>query len=124
MGRVHVGVCVCVCTQTLLFEILQTIYNILACHSDVHNYLSHSSSLSILIYNMLAYHIDVHNCLSRSSSLSILTQRMRLDRRRLEDAHFQYAILKVASWYNLKLSFMELQMVHFSSWVAFTIRFS
>ena len=31
-----------------------------------------------------------------------------MDRRRLEDAHFQYAILRVAAWYDLKLSDLPL----------------
>ena len=37
-----------------------------------------------------------------------LTKRRLLDRRRLEDAHFQYANLRVAAWYNLKLSDLPL----------------
>ena len=32
-------------------------------------------------------------------SYSILAQRLLLDRRRLEDAHFQYAVLNVVLWY-------------------------
>ena len=37
-----------------------------------------------------------------------LSGRLQLDRRRLEDAHFQYAILRVASWYNFDLASLPL----------------
>ena len=42
---------------------------------------------------------------------SALNQRRLLDKRRLEDAHFQYAILRVAAWYNWRLSDLPLHGV-------------
>jgi len=33
------------------------------------------------------------------SEITLLTERQRVDRRRVEDAFFQYALLKTASWY-------------------------
>ena len=40
-----------------------------------------------------------------------LNQRRLLDRRRLEDTHFQDAILRVAAWYNWRLSDLPLHGV-------------
>ena len=40
----------------------------------------------------------------------MLVERQKLDRRRLEDAHFQYAILKVAGWYPQHLNICELPL--------------
>lgn len=51
----------------------------------------------------------------------MLTGRLALDRRRLEDAHFQYALLRVASWYNFDLASLPLHgsthetIVHFAN---------
>jgi len=39
-----------------------------------------------------------------------LVERQQLDRRRLEDGHFQYAILKVAGWYPKLLDISELPL--------------
>ena len=52
-------------------------------------------------------YLYIHN-MHRSSNK--LTQRLLLDRRRLEEAHFQYALLMVASWYpdHFKLSDLHL----------------
>lgn len=45
-------------------------------------------------------------------SLQQLTHRVLLDRRRVEDAYFQYAILKVSSWYPEKFSLCKLPLHH------------
>ena len=58
----------------------------------------------------LSEYPGIHGILRRSQDhpgMDIALRRL-LDRRRLEDAHFQYAILRVAAWYNLKLTDLPL----------------
>ena len=49
---------------------------------------------------MTVYSITYINALYHSSELAALNERQRVDRRRIEDAVFQYALLEVSSWYD------------------------
>ena len=40
-----------------------------------------------------------YHLFSSSSEISLLNDRIRVDRRRIEDSFFEYAILRAASWY-------------------------
>ena len=70
--------------------------------ADVYNYLNKET---------VRFVIDVkENCIQShsksffSESHTILNQRVKVDRRRIEEAFLQYALLRVASWYPEKLS--------------------
>ena len=51
---------------------------------------------TMILYVVLSLHIY-------SQAIELLNEREYLDRRSLENAYFQFAILKVASWYDRKL---------------------
>ena len=42
--------------------------------------------------------------------MAIVLERYRLDRRRVEAAHFQFAVLQVASWYPHQLELTKLRL--------------
>ena len=42
--------------------------------------------------------------------MTIVVDRYRLDRRRVEAAHFQFAVLQVASWYPHQLELTKLRL--------------
>jgi len=45
-------------------------------------------------------YINADHILHHSSELAALNERQKVDRRRIEDAVFQYALLEVTSWYD------------------------
>lgn len=51
-----------------------------------------------------------HNSISIASEISRLTERQKVDRRRVDDAFFQYAILRASSWYPHKFNLSSLPL--------------
>ena len=61
-------------------------------------------------YVSKAVSFSFHYVLSPFRECSLLTERQRVDRRRVEDAFFQYALLRAASWYSHHFSLSTLPL--------------
>lgn len=60
----------------------------------------------LLYYCVLCIYLSTHNHVYRE--LKVAVQRCRLDRRRIEAAHLQFAVLQVSLWYQLDLNKLPL----------------